>query len=463
MGNSTSGDSGRYRHGYHVLRVKDSSPASQAGLRPFFDYIMAVNDIRLDTESTVLHEQMEANEDKPIVLDVYSTREQAPRRMEMMPTKKWGDGNGGLMGCSIRFCMFDTISDVVWHVLDIALESPAELAGLVALSDYIIGTSLGIMRGESDLYDLVEDYIGEALPLHVYNVDTNQVREVIIVPSEEWGGEGLLGCNVGYGYLHRLPKIATTHPDAKGSLAELYEERDQDGSVATEEPHATDPFSPEAHGGILAPVVEHAENTNEPATERISDQKDAHDKNIISGTLETSVSPVQVLSSALQSKDPHLDQIKVSRQRDDSTSHDSMHTPRSLQESSNSLVNINESRERSGNVSGAPADSVNDHAHQPPPAIAARMIPGIHGRGHHGFPARDRISLRDAQDQAQRHSALYREQKERYDAEQAIAASTSQDTQDKEDPRGNHGLQDTDPTLEGMIRNMALGATVFPL
>lgn len=36
------------------------------------------------------------------------------------------------------------------------------------------------MRGEGDLYDLVEDSIGEPLPLHVYNVDANQVREVRI-------------------------------------------------------------------------------------------------------------------------------------------------------------------------------------------------------------------------------------------------------------------------------------------
>ena len=57
------------------------------------------------------------------------------------------------------------------------------------------------MRGEGDLYDLIEDYIGDPLPLHVYNVDRNQVREVVIVPSEEWGGEGLLGCDVGYGYV----------------------------------------------------------------------------------------------------------------------------------------------------------------------------------------------------------------------------------------------------------------------
>lgn len=35
----------------------------------------------------------------------------------MIPTRKWGDGNGGLIGCSIRFCMFDAVNDVVWHIL----------------------------------------------------------------------------------------------------------------------------------------------------------------------------------------------------------------------------------------------------------------------------------------------------------------------------------------------------------
>jgi hypothetical protein len=34
------------------------------------------------------------------------------------------------------------------------------------------------MRGEGDLYDLVEDNIGEPLRLHVYNSQTDLVREV---------------------------------------------------------------------------------------------------------------------------------------------------------------------------------------------------------------------------------------------------------------------------------------------
>jgi hypothetical protein len=30
------------------------------------------------------------------------------------------------------------------------------------------------------------------------------------VPNHEWGGEGSLGCDVGYGYLHRIPKRKVT-------------------------------------------------------------------------------------------------------------------------------------------------------------------------------------------------------------------------------------------------------------
>ncbi|KAF9990776.1 Golgi reassembly-stacking protein 2 [Mortierella antarctica] len=183
MGNATSGEEGRHRLGYHVLRVKDDSPAYRAGIRPFFDYIVAINGVRLNTEGTYLQDQMRANEDRPVMLDIYSTREQAGRRVEMIPTKNWGDGKGGLIGCSIRFCMFDAVNDVVWHILDVAHGSPAERAGLCAHSDYVIGTPYGIMRGEGDLYDLVEDNIGEPLRLHVYNSETDHVREEMIADN----------------------------------------------------------------------------------------------------------------------------------------------------------------------------------------------------------------------------------------------------------------------------------------
>jgi hypothetical protein len=45
----------------------------------------------------------------------------------------------------------------VWHVLDVASNSPADLAGILPYGDYVIGSPEGIMRGESGLSELVED------------------------------------------------------------------------------------------------------------------------------------------------------------------------------------------------------------------------------------------------------------------------------------------------------------------
>ena len=39
----------------------------------------------------------------------------------------------------------------------------------------------------------------------MFNSDTCKTRELIITPRSDWGGEGLLGANIGYGLLHRIP------------------------------------------------------------------------------------------------------------------------------------------------------------------------------------------------------------------------------------------------------------------
>lgn len=39
----------------------------------------------------------------------------------------------------------------------------------------------------------------------MYNQEYNVTRELTITPSRNWGGEGMLGCVLGFGALHRLP------------------------------------------------------------------------------------------------------------------------------------------------------------------------------------------------------------------------------------------------------------------
>ena len=38
-------------------------------------------------------------------------------------------------------------------------------------------------------------------------------RQVLLTPNTEWGGEGSLGCGIGYGYLHRIPETFVASQD----------------------------------------------------------------------------------------------------------------------------------------------------------------------------------------------------------------------------------------------------------
>lgn len=235
-------------------------------------------------------------------------------------------------------------------------------------------------------------------------------------------------------YLHRLPKSASSYPDESGLLTEGYEEHKGD-----------DHPSLGAHGNTLTPIVAeqqlhhgievkgHVENAYEPVSEG---------EQVMPRTLDVSAQPIE----------PSQGQA-LSGTNDD--------TGRNTRDTNEELPNhpaaVNRSQEEEG--------SEDDHRRQPPLAIAARMLPGTHGRGrrigHDGFPVGDRISLKDVQNQAQQQSDLYRELQERYDAELAIHAPTPQD---KEEGQDNKTTTDaTEYVVEGMIRNMGLGASVFPL
>ena len=62
-----------------------------------------------------------------------------------------------------------------------------------------------MLRENDELFHLIEAHEGRNLKLYVYNTLSDSCREVIIVPNSHWGGEGSLGCGIGYGYLHRIP------------------------------------------------------------------------------------------------------------------------------------------------------------------------------------------------------------------------------------------------------------------
>jgi len=188
--------------GYHVLRVQDGSPGQRAGLESFFDFIVAIGSTRLDQDNETLKDMLKLNVEREIKLTVYSSKTQTIRQLGIVPSQMWG--GQGLLGVSIRFCSFEGANENVWHILEIHPNSPAFLAGLLSHSDYIIGAD-SVLHESEDLFTLVEAHEGRQLKLYVYNSESDSCREVTIIPNSQWGGEGSLGCGIGYGYLHRIP------------------------------------------------------------------------------------------------------------------------------------------------------------------------------------------------------------------------------------------------------------------
>ncbi|CAL8294779.1 unnamed protein product [Lota lota] len=191
--------------GYHVHGVQENSPAHLAGVDPFFDFILSIGNTRLNKESDLLKDLLKANVEKPVKLELYSMKTQRVRELEVVPNNMWG--GQGLLGASVRFCSFEGANENVWHILDVEERSPASLAGLQAYHDYIVGADQVLQESE-DFFSMVEATEGKPLKLLVYNSQSDRCREVVVTPNGAWGGEGSLGCGIGYGYLHRIP----THP-----------------------------------------------------------------------------------------------------------------------------------------------------------------------------------------------------------------------------------------------------------
>ncbi|KAJ0022890.1 hypothetical protein NQD34_015024 [Periophthalmus magnuspinnatus] len=251
--------------GYHVHGVQHDSPALKAGLEPFFDFILSIGNTRLNKESDLLKDLLKANVEKAVKLEVYNSKTQRVRELEVTPSNMWG--GQGLLGASVRFCSFEGANENVWHVLDVEENSPAALAGLIAFDDYIVGADQVLQESE-DFYSLIEASEGKPLKLLVYNKETGQCREVVVTPNGAWGGEGSLGCGIGYGYLHRIP----THPVPPKSE----EEHMQKNVVQDVEPvcHDHSEVPSDISGIDLSQIKEAVQDLNLPLT---MDQNTASD------------------------------------------------------------------------------------------------------------------------------------------------------------------------------------------
>jgi len=123
---------------------------------------------------------------------------------------------------------------------------------LLPYSDYIIGTPSGTLRGEAALGELVEDHLNRTLVLWVYNSEFDVVREVELIPTRGWGGEGALGAELGYGALHRLPIGLGEEVEGPGEV--VFETREDDSAAPVGGPASSVPGMAAPSGNYLVPA-----------------------------------------------------------------------------------------------------------------------------------------------------------------------------------------------------------------
>ncbi|KAK3329610.1 GRASP55/65 PDZ-like domain-containing protein [Apodospora peruviana] len=220
--------------GFQVLRNTNLDLA----VEPWFDFVIGINGRMIDDSDPRLFAQEVRNcAGGSVMLGLWSAKGQRTRALHI-PVPP----DSASLGLALQWTPLAVVSNI-WHVLDVPANSPADVAGLLPYSDYILGTPDGILHGEGGLSELVEDHIGRPLRLYVYNNEYNVTREVTIQPSRDWGGEGALGCVLGYGALHRLP--APLSEPVQGPGETLF-----DGDTAANGEGYSSQFMPSGNSGL---------------------------------------------------------------------------------------------------------------------------------------------------------------------------------------------------------------------
>ncbi|KAM3425451.1 Uncharacterized protein BST61_g7397 [Cercospora zeina] len=188
-------------YGFHVLRNTNS----QIPLEPWFDFIIGINGHNIDNpDPNLFMTEIRNCAGSAISLGVFGAKGSQIREVYLSVPPA-----GDALGLALQWAPLDIANDV-WHILDVMPNSPADVAGLLPYSDYVIGSPDVVgLRGNHALGQLVEGYMNSALRLWVYNQEYDVTRMVTITPTKNWGGEGSLGCVLGYGALHRIPAPLT--------------------------------------------------------------------------------------------------------------------------------------------------------------------------------------------------------------------------------------------------------------
>jgi len=211
MGNAETKE-GSY--GYRIMKVAPGSPAQQAGLIEFLDFI-------IDLSSEKEHAPFTGNytdffkivqncEDQQATMKVYNMLYRKTRVITIVPSRKW-ETSDSLLGALVRYEEYATAHERVLRISEVYPNSPAALSGMQPRVDYILGTPQYLYTDLNELANFIEmtqeKETVKSLEIYLFSSQTNSVRSTLILPNRNWGGKGLLGCEFGLGILNYLPQL----------------------------------------------------------------------------------------------------------------------------------------------------------------------------------------------------------------------------------------------------------------
>ena len=159
-----------------MLGVQPSSPASNVGLVSFFDFLVSANGESLGHKNVDhLVNLIKSFNERELSFEVYNCKNHTVRTVKLVPSKKWTGGEGRL-GVAIRYDRWTDAEFLLCRVLQVEVDSPADLAGLIPNSDYILGTQEVAFTDTEMLQRELVKYLGKTCKLYIYNSVRDEVR-----------------------------------------------------------------------------------------------------------------------------------------------------------------------------------------------------------------------------------------------------------------------------------------------
>ncbi|KII60961.1 Golgi reassembly-stacking protein 1 [Thelohanellus kitauei] len=245
LGYDDSRSDREHEYGYFVTKVHDTSPSFLAGIQPYSDFIIKINDCEMTHDPSSLMDSLKLYGSSAMTITIYSVKTKSYRDVTIRRGSWTGEST---LGVNVIYASISDVEKYVWHVLEVYYGSPADIAGLRPYTDYIVSSDK-LFDNDYSFYELIENNENVPVKLVVYNCETDAIREVTVVPNKTWKNEtqidcqdSLLGCGIGYGLLHRIPQPQAT------------------ASYAPDPQTATEPPAVQAENALQVESVPQAEN-----------------------------------------------------------------------------------------------------------------------------------------------------------------------------------------------------------